>query len=230
MNQYCQRQFELFETIENSFKNSQKPSEVVELMEDYSHDSRLCLTAVSFLPTKLTAIIEKNIIEPLRRNDSAQYFFPPASLHLTIKNIRIISDPPQFSDQDIAKTERIFSEIISQFRKITFELRGLFTLPTSLAVRAYCNETLKELILALDTGLNAAGVPDNKKYASSEIFFGNITVCRYTSEPRKNFLNTVVALKNISVGELVVKKISLITTNAVCHPQKTKIINEFLLK
>ena len=34
-------------------------------------------------------------------------------------------------------------------------------------------------------------VPDNKKYASDDVIFGNITLCRYVSEPNNSFFTVV---------------------------------------
>ena len=94
----------------------------------------------------------------------------------------------------------------------------------------YSNETLRDLILALDKGLKEIGVPDNKKYFSNELFFGNISVCRFTKKPSQEFLDKIRELKDINIGELLVKEISLVACNEVCNPNSRKIVGTYRLK
>lgn len=227
---YQQRQYELFEKLEKKFKKGKGKSTIVEPVEDYINDKRIGLTSVVFIPENLQKIIVSKIIEPLRKTDGNQYYFLPESLHLTIQNIRTVSDPPLFTDEDVKKAKTVFDRTISKHEQFEFELKGLFELPTSLGIRGYSNETLKDLVLDLRKNLIEAGVPDNKKYESNEIFFGNITVCRYTSQPNDLFLGEIKNLKNVEIGRLNVKKISLITTNSICHPKVTNIIETFNLQ
>jgi len=189
----------------------------------------MCLTAIVFLPEKIREIISQGVISPLKKTNHKQYFFPPDSLHITIKNIRTISHPPQFNEQDIEKTIKVFSQVIPHHHAINFRFQGLLELPTSLGVRGFSNETLKDLVLDLDNQLTHAGVPDNKKYASNKIFFSNTTICRYTSQPNSSFTDIIKELKNEFFGEFTANEVCLITTNAVCHPDKTTIIEKYYL-
>lgn len=94
----------------------------------------------------------------------------------------------------------------------------------------FSEEIFANLVLELRSELIKHNVPDNKTYASNKIMFGNITLSRYTSPPNKAFFDIVKELKNIEIGKFEVKTISLITTNSVCHPTKTKIISKYKLK
>jgi 2'-5' RNA ligase len=229
MEEYQKRQHKLFEQLEARFKENIDAAETVEPVADYVSDNRICLTSVVFLPEKLIEDINKKIVKEFSGADNAQYFYLPESFHLTIQNIRTINDPPLFTDEDIEKVRCIFREIIPKHKKFLITLKGLFETPTSFSVRGYCGDDLHKLILDLRGGINSVGVPDNKKYGSDEVFFGNVTICRYTKTPNDDFLKAIKKIKNVEIGDLLVDKISLITTNAVAYPGKTKIIEEFYL-
>ncbi|MBI2326837.1 hypothetical protein HYU92_00810 [Candidatus Curtissbacteria bacterium] len=224
---YQKKQFELFEKLEGKFKQGKIPTTIVEPVADYANDNRIGLTSVIFIPENLQKIIVSKIIEPLREADSNQYFYLPRSLHLTIQNIRTISDPPLFTDEDVEKAKTAFDQIIPKHKELEFTVKGLFELPTSLGIRCYSNDSLKDLVLDLRKNLIKASVPDNKSYESDEIFFGNITVCRYITHPSNLFLEKIKKLKVVEVGKLSVRTICLITTNSVCHPSSTKIIGKY---
>lgn len=216
--------------MDNLEKQKTPSSTIVDMLNNYAVDNQLCLTTVAFVPKSIADIIQTKIIKPLKNIEPSHYYYPENSLHLTIKNIRTVHSPPLFTQKNITKVEKSFSKIIPGYKKFSFQLKGLLKLPTSLALRAYCDETVKKLIKNLDETLNIIGVPDNKKYMSNDVYWGNITLCRYTKNPSKNFLSIADELKNEFIGELIIQKIYLITTNSVCHPSKTKIINTYSLK
>lgn len=229
MENYKEEQYKLFEKLEDQFRKNSNAAEIVEPVSDYVSDNRICLTSVVFPPEKIIEDINAKIVIKLSGVDENQYFYLSDSLHLTIQNIRIINDPPLFTDDDIDKVRAVFRKVIPKHNKFSINLKGLFETPTSFSIRGYCDNNLQKLILNLREEMIATGVPDNKKYGSDSVFFGNITVCRYTKKPNERFFEIIKELKNIEIGDLEVKKISLITTNAVAHPGKTKIIEEFYL-
>lgn len=227
MSSYQKKQKTLFDEIEKKFKQGLSPSTLVSPVDDYENDNQLCLTSVVFLPEDLQKDIYKNLVEPLKRLDANQYFFLPKSLHLTIQNIKTIHHPPLFNSDDIAKVKDAFNQIIPKYKSFSFELNGLFELPTSFSIRAYSDETLLHLTTELKQKLIEVGVPDNKQYASKDVVFGNITVCRYTKTPNQEFINKLNELKNVNFGQLEVTTVSLITSNVVLDPKFTKIIQEY---
>ena len=227
---YQQKQTQLFNKIESSFKKGESISTIVEPVNNYINDSRICLTAVAFLPKDLQEVVRLKVTEYLKTADQSQYYYLPQSLHLTIQNIRTIQNPPLFNPEDIEKVKMVFRKIIPKYHSFSFEIKDIFELPTSLSLRAYCNETLGDLALELRKSLKGIGVADNKTYASGDIVFGNITVCRYTKNPNTSFFKIVKKLKNIEIGKMNVSTASLITTNSVCYPDKTIIHETFNLQ
>lgn len=230
MNSYHQKQQKVISQIENEDKSGKSPSTIVKPVKDYINDNRICFTSVVFLPIQLEQKIIDKIIILLSKADRHQYFYTPGSFHLTIQNIRTISDPPLFNNNDIEKTKEVFAKIIPKYNRFTFKLKGLFELPTSLAVCGYTDETFTTLSSELTHKLIKAGVPDNKKYFTQDIIFGNLTFCRYTQKPNAQFMKIVSELKNVEIGDFEVKSISLITTNAAATPNKTQIIQDYPLK
>lgn len=229
MDNYQAKQLEITRKIEDSFKNNQQLSTIVEPVSDYVGDNRICLTSVAFLPSHLEKRIIDYISDPLKQLDSSQCFYVPSSFHITIQNIRTIGNPLLFTDRDIEKVRKIFARVIPKYPSFQFEIRRLFELPTSLAISAFSNNTLGDLALELRKDLKKEGLPDNKTYINDDVVIGNITISRFTKIPNDAFREKIKELKEIEIGSFEIKKISLITTNAVCHPSKTKIIEEYFL-
>ena len=227
---YQEKQEKLFNEIENKFKQGKAPTSIVEPVKDYARDRQICLTSVVFLSEELQQSIGHQIIEKLKVTDNKQYYYPASSLHLTIQNIRVVHDPPRFNDQDIQKAKQVFAKVIRKYKRFSFQLKGLFDLPTSLGIRGYCDQILRDLVLELRSNLKQVGVPDDKSYGSDEIMIGNVTVCRYPTRPNKEFFTTVDQLKDVNIGTLAVQTVALVTTNSVCHPDKTKIIGTYNLR
>ncbi|MFH2104782.1 MAG: hypothetical protein ABII72_00945 [Parcubacteria group bacterium] len=232
MNDYQKQQHEAFEQLEKEVRARETTVTLVETMADYAADQRLCLTSVVFPPPELQKTVLDNIIAPLKQADDRQCYYPPTSLHVTIQSIRTVPAdfPPRFTTEDIEKVKKVFQQVLSQHSSFTFKLKGLLELPTSLSIRAYSNKTLGDLALELRKELAKAGVPDNKQYISPDVVFGNMTICRYTTEPNEGFQTKIAELKTTDWGKLEVREINLITTSAVCHPDKTTILTTYNLK
>lgn len=229
MDSYQDRQLELIKKIEESFKKGKAPSTIVEPVSNYVNDNRICFTSVAFVPSNLVQKMIEQVINLLRKVDPMQYFYIPGSFHITINNIRTIANPPLFNNEDIEKARGVFKRIIPKYKPFTFELKRLFELPTSLAISAFSNEILGNLALELRAELKQAGIPDNKTYAAEDVIIGNATISRFTDTPNPAFKEKIKELKEIEIGSFEVKKVFLITTNSVCHPTKTKIIEEYSL-
>lgn len=230
MNTYKDRQKKLIQEMKKTFVQGESKSTVVEMRKNYADDPALCLTAIAHIPPEITQEIQEKIIQPLKAIDPKQYYYPSNSLHLTVKNIRTIHDPPIFTRQDIEKAKVVFAAVIPKHQSYTYELEDLLLLPTSLSLMGYTDEGLRYLVEELDQALIKNGVPDNKQYFSDSVFFGNITLCRFTRIPSSAFRQKINELQTIKIGAVEVEQIQLITTNAVNHPSFRKIIATYWLK
>ena len=229
-NNYLLRQKDLVKQLEDSFANGVQKSAVVEMLKNYANDDQICLTSVVFIPKEISSKIISSVINKLKEIEPQHYFYPPESMHLTIKNIRTINKPPLFSGTDINKVNQLFNEIVPKFPIFKFNVEDILIFPTSLSVMAYSNDTLQKLVSALDNRLQKIGVPDNKKYLSDSIFWGNITICRFIENPGDQFIAEVKKMRSWKIGKFKVEKLNLITCNAVCYPESRKIIGEYELR
>jgi hypothetical protein len=227
---YLEQQKLLVKELENSVNNKITKSTFVEMQTDYANDDQICLTSVVFIPKEISSVIVSKLIESLRKIESEHYYYLPESMHLTIKNVRVIHKPPLFTDEDIEKAKQVFKKTITEFTVYNFSLEDVILFPTSLSLMAYADELHKKLVLALDKGLKEVGVPDDKRYLSDSVFWGNINICRFVKAPGEKFINEVNKFRNIKIGNLKAEKISLITCNAGCSPQTKNIIAEYNLK
>ncbi len=229
-NNYLLQQKNLVKQLGDSFASGVHKSTVVDMQKDYANDDRICLTSVVFIPNEISSKVISSITNKLKKIEPQHYFYPPESMHLTIKNVRTINKPPLFSESDINKVNQLFSEIIPKFPAFEFNVEDILNFPTSLSVMAYSNDTLQKLVSALDKSLQQIGVPDNKKYLSDSVFWGNITICRFVENPGSQFIAEVKKMRNSKIGSFKVEKINLITCNAVCYPESRKIIGEYELR
>lgn len=226
---YFLEQKRLVGELEQAFLSKSGKTTTVEMVEDYANDDQFCLTSVAFVPKEIAHIIAVNIIDPLREIDPKQFYFGPDNLHLTIKNIRTINNPPLFSASDIEKVDGLFHKIIPRSPVFQFQLEDVITFPTSVSLMGYGNTNLQNLVLKLDKGLKEIGLPDDKKYLSETVYWGNITVCRFTHKPSEKFLQKVRELRLLKVGNLNVSEINLVTGNVVLDTKTRKILHKYRL-
>jgi len=199
----------------------------VPMQPDFTADPRRCLASVYMLPAPLAQRIEAQVAGKLKAADPRHYFYPPRSMHVTIKNIRTVEDPPLFSAADVEKCRELFRAVTARHGPVRFSFEETAAFSTSASVIGFCGEELKELILDLDSALIAAGVPDNKQLISDTVFFGNITVCRFTCPPSPDFYR---ALAGLHVREqLQVDVLTLLACDAVASPASCTIIERFPL-
>lgn len=216
-------QKDLFDRIEIQIKRGNFSSTLV-AMRNFDNDKSQCLTSVFFLSQiKVLPEIQK-LIDKMRIADNRQYYYPKSSLHLTVQNVRTENVSPLYNQEDIEKAKLVFAKIAPRHKPIRCHLKGLFELPTSIAIRGYTDESLKDLVLDLRQELISAGVPDNKKYASESVFFCNSTICRYQTQPNDKFFEIVKQYKEWNFGLVTIDRVSLITTNSVANPNHTNVI------
>jgi len=227
---YQEKQKKVFREMEKAFKEGKSRATIVEMMANYADDNQICLTTVVFIPKYLRERIQERIIKPLKKTGPAQYFYPLQSLHITIQGIRIVHRPPLFTKDDIEKVKKAFSRIIPQYSPINFEIKGILELPTSLSLKAFSDKKFHDLVMVLRKTLDQIGLPDDKAYFSKNVVLGNISFCRYTRKPNELFQKKVKEFKNVEIGKINADKVHLITTNAVCHSNKTDIIKTFNLR
>ena len=203
---------------------------VVPTRSDYRTDPAICLTSLVFVPDDVAQDIHRTLVEPLKEIDPAHHYYSPDAMHITIKNIRTVHDPLLFTETDIQKVHHLFADLIPRHHSFFFSLEEVVAFTNSVSLTGYCDDTLKDLIQALDAGLNEIEVPDNKQYVSDTVFFGNVTLCRYVRQPSKRFCEAVEYMARVYESTLKVEEIHLITCNSVCAPESRKILHSYKLR
>jgi hypothetical protein len=150
------------------------------------------------------------------------------SLHITIQNIRIIHDPPTFSNKDIQKVIEL-KDYIKSFSGLKVELGGLVNLPNCIAIKGYPDSATSDLILGLRERLKQIGLPDDKTYKNPRVPICNLNIRRYIDRPNQIFYKLYDSLKDKRIGTLNIDKIALISTNYVSAPRLTKVHHIFHL-
>ena len=231
MNLYQKKQIEVVNQIESSLKERCLSFSTVSSVKDFENDPRTCLTSIHFLKPKLINQIYRLLINPLKLISPNHYYYQRSSLHMTIKGIRVINDPPHFNSEDIKKARMIFQETIPYCHQFKVFFYRLLLFPTNLSLIGTTEEERDRIAIVLDKKLGQAGIPDDKKYLNSRFFFSNITLARFDSPISNSFRKKVKALSgNISkmFKPYTVDSVSLVSGNAVL--KNRKIFGQWLLK
>lgn len=189
---------------------------IVPIRRSYTSSVEQCLTLVAFLPLDLSNWIVRNFVAPLRRAQSDHHFFAPDALHMTVKNVRKLASPPNFTRRLVDSVNSQFAKRIPAHKRIEMSIEDYLLLDTSISLIGYCDSTLLALIRSLDQGLREIGVYDDKSYASSTIFFGNVTICRFTRFPSAAFLTTIQRLPPWKPAVFTLDALHLISCDAGC--------------
>ncbi|GJD24164.1 hypothetical protein RIVM261_091200 [Rivularia sp. IAM M-261] len=229
MNDYTIQQQQLIQHIKDNMQQAQTQMSIFEMKSDYENDDAISLTSVTLISKAITNIIVDKIIQPLQLIEPCHYYYATDLMHITIKNVRKMHKPPRFTEDDAQKVNNLFQKIIPRFSSFKFKFEGLVLFPTSFSLIGYCDETLRELVHALDEGLKEIGLADDKKYISDTVFFGNMTLCRFTEVPSLLLQNKIRELESIYIGEMNVSEINLVTCNVVCHPKSRRVIGTYTL-
>lgn len=228
--EYQDSQTNLFNEIEHRWKHNDNSLGLNFPKPDENIGEQMSLTCIAFLPADLQEKVYQQLILPLKSIDPNNQFYEKESLHLTVKNVYSPKHPPAYNQKIITLCNDAFTEVFANTKPIDFDLVGLFELPTSVSVRGLCSESLRTFIHKIDIALEKRGIKDDKKYASNDVFFGNISFCRYTHYPNAQFISEINKLKNVKIGRFSVNTVSLVTMNYLCSPETVNVVNTYNLK
>lgn len=222
MTPFQQKQLTLMRQMETRLASNANAATIVSLQTNYATDTQLCLSANCFLSNDVANTIQTKIIEPLQRLDPTQYYYANESLHITLHSIRVIHDPPSYTLSDIETSKQLLTKLVPVQNAFPVVLHGIISMPTSVAIIVLITPEYDHFIRNLRTEFVNAGIPDDKKYFTDEIVFANTTICRYTHKPSQEFLHKIEMLNNINIESFIINDVSLVETNAGCHPSKTR--------
>ncbi|NCN03925.1 MAG: hypothetical protein GW942_02525 [Candidatus Pacebacteria bacterium] len=227
MDIHQKKQIDVINQIEERINSNNINFTTVPPVEDYVSDNRICLTSVHFPKVNLLNQVSE-IIAELKKVEPNYYHYDNDSLHMTIKNIKVINNPPLFSEDDIHKVKNVFSKIIPAHKKYKVFFYRLLLLPNNLALIGTTEPELDSIVNDLDEQLKKVGVPDDKSYLNTKYFFSNMTLTRFEFASEK-FKNKIRELSDTLIFKpYEVDKVSLVTSNAVL--KKKKIIDTWSFK
>jgi len=210
------KQQEVINGIASQVSSKSLNFSTVSPVDDFINDPRTCLTSVHLPHKDLLDQVQGNLIAPLRKIEPDFHYYPSDCLHMTIKNVRVIDNPPHFNEGDIQKAEKIFAETIPQHKKFNVYFYRLLLFPNNLALIGTTDEELDSIVLDLDNKLTVGGIPDDKVYTNSQYFFSNMTLVRFSTSPSDAFRQKVVELsESLKFTPYQVDSITLLTCNAV---------------
>lgn len=215
MGNYQEKQLQIISKLENQISTNNGNFSVVTPVNDFENDERMCLTSVH-LPSDSFKEQIQELIKPLREKYPEHYYYKPESTHITIKNIRVINNPPHFDNKEIETAKKIFSEVVPTHNKFNAYYFRLMLFNNNLSLIGTTDEEYGRLILDLDEKMNLANLKDDKTYIDSKVFFSNITLVRFTKPIDIGFKNRVEEISNsIKFEPYEVDSVSLVTSNAV---------------
>lgn len=222
------KQQEIVDQIALKIRNNSLSISNVSPVDNYSTDQRICFTSIHFPHQTLLNKVQDELISSLKKIEPTLYYYPNDGLHITIKNIRTISNPPSFTEKDINKAKKVFDDVISSHHKFSVYFYRLLLFPNTLALIGTTDEEFDNLISDLDKELKKSGIPDNKVYANNKYFFSNMSLARFNTSPSKEFKQKVEELsKSLLFEPYLVDSAALVTCNAVF--QKRNVFGTWML-
>jgi hypothetical protein len=148
---------------------------------------------------------------------------------MTIKNLRVISDPPNFDQNVISRAEQVFSQVIPRHYAFQAYYYRLLLFPNNLALVGTTDPELDRIILDLDKQLLLEKIPDDKKYLNDRYFFSNVTLCRFARQTSQDFYESVKDLsQSLEKTAYKIDSVTLVAANAVM--QRIKKLGTWSLK
>lgn len=209
-----QKQIEIINEIDRQNRTGSLKFSTVEPVKDFDTDPRICLTGVHFPRSEMLNKVE-TVIKKLQNVSPNHYYYRRASLHLTIKNIKVISNPPNFTAGDITKVRETFTQVIPKHQSLYAHFYRLMLFPYNLALIGTSDPELDDIHLELDRKLKQIGVPDDKIYINRKYFFCNMTLVRFNSKPTPKFISKVAQISNsLEFPPYLIDTVTLIKANA----------------
>jgi 2'-5' RNA ligase len=200
--------------IESAISKDKLNFSTVEQVADYANDSRICLTSVHFPRQEFIKKVRR-LTAPLKKLDSSAYYYPDSSLHMTVKNLRVIDDPPSFDEVVVKKAQAVFAQVMPKHHAFQAYYYRLLLFPGNLALIGTTDPELDEIVHELDYELAVAGIPDNKTYINDKHFFSNVTLCRFSQPITMEFRAKVAEIsESLNEFSYTISSVSLVSANA----------------
>lgn len=214
MSHYRHRQLALIANLRDQVAQQEMTSLSLEpFHRQHRENPARGLGGIELLPQAFADTLMETAITPLQQRFPEHHYFQTDELHITVKNIRQAAQPPRFDDADVKRVELLLAGVIPLYSSFEVTWLDWLCLPTSLVLIGLPDTRHRDLVLALDVGLQDIGLPDDKGYLSRTVFLNNVSVCRFSAPIDQSFRDAVKMLPVPGVS-LRVDDIWLLSANA----------------
>jgi hypothetical protein len=215
--------------------HSANPSVRVSIMpmrSPFEADRGLGLKLLMFVDLQTASLIQQALIKPLQEIDPNHYYYPVENMHLVVKKLHTIHDPPTFNEADIERIHQVCAEVIPRYDAFRFEFCKFDRQATSLSLVGQCDQSFFELSRELDGAFSAAGIRDYIRSYSYERgkFFGLLRLARFVHPPSLAFRDRLIDLSNEIDMKLCVREVALVSGNQVSHHSTRQVHRTYPLK
>lgn len=192
---------------------------IMPMRSPFEADRGLGLKLLMFVDGHIAQQIQQVVIEPLRAIDPKHYYYSPENLHLTVKKLHTIHDPPTFSELDITQIHEVCEQVIPKYASFRFQFCEFDRQATSLSLVGHCDRSFFDLSRELDGALSAAGIKDYKRSYSYQQgkFFGILRLARFVHPPSLAFREHLIDLLSAVDFSLCIREVTLASGNQVNH-------------
>jgi 2'-5' RNA ligase len=171
------------------------------------------LTAVSRVPAQQADDIAR-ALEPLRASGQGHYFYPPETIHLTIRNL----DGLDAEALDTAAT------VLSAAPAFELELRGLNVSSHTVFVQALPrDDTLRSLRRRLDDVVHKSP----RRRLSLNV--AHVNVLRFRGRVARSLLVAVARRRSLALGTLRIESVEIVETDRLLSTAGTRTIRRIAL-
>jgi 2'-5' RNA ligase len=175
------------------------------------HDRHV--TAVSRVPARQADAVAR-ALEPLRATGPEHYFYPPETLHLTIRNL----DGLDAAALDTA------AAVLSSAPAFELDLRGLNVSSQTVFVQALPrDDTLRSLRRRLDEVVHTSPRP------RLSLNFAHVNVLRLRGRVGRSLLTAVVRRRSLALGTLRIDSVEIVETDRLLSTAGTRTIRRIAL-
>jgi 2'-5' RNA ligase len=173
------------------------------------------VTAISRLPLDRARALAE-MLEPLRTAAPQHYFYPPETLHITIRNL----------DGLHAGGLKAAASLLRATPTFELELRGLNVSSHTVFVQALPrDDALRSIRRRLDESLRASATPRPRVPAH----FAHLNVVRFRGRVGGSLLAAVARRRSIELGMLKVTQIEIVETDRLLSPAGTRTVERIAL-
>lgn len=225
--EYRAKQDEAIDAMIASMTAGRATSTVVSMREDYEADEAMCATVLSRPDENVQSVCDE-IVREFAEADDRQYFLPKSNRHITLRNVRTCdSDMGILTSDQADATEQALESVFARTPSLPVRFSRVVTLSTSLAFIGYPDPSYEELFDSIGEALEKAGTPDDKSYASGDIHWLSMTLCRFQRNPNEAFLAAAKRAERAHDVAMTIDSASFVRCNAVCSPDSLEEVRSY---